>query len=64
MKIIQTKDSQNNNCNMKAWLQNDLVVHTSSTCRTFDSGLALHTAGNTSQEILHGEIRSFSYIKN
>ena len=61
MKIIQTKDSQSNNCNVKTWLQDKLVVETSYTCRTYDSGLALYTAGDYTP--LHGEIRSFSYIK-
>merc|ERR1719410_535844 len=46
MKIIQTKDSQSNNCNVEAWLQNELVLETSYTCRTYDSDLALYTAGD------------------
>ena len=61
MKIIQTKDSNSNNCDVKAWWQNELVVETTYTCRTFNSDLALYTAVYTP---LHGEIRSFSYIKN
>ena len=60
MKIIQTKDSQNNNCNVKAWWQNELVVHTSYTCRTYDSGLVLYTAGDYTP--LHGQIRKFSLV--
>ena len=60
MKIIQTKDSQNNNCNVKAWWQNELVVHTSYTCRTYDSGLVLYTAGDYTP--FHGQIRKFSYV--
>ena len=31
MNIIQTKDLQSNNCNVTAWLQNELVVETSYT---------------------------------
>ena len=69
MKIIQTKDSQSNNCNVEAWLQNELVLETSYTCRTYDSDLALYTAGDykyangDNRAILHGEIKNFSYIK-
>ena len=62
MKIIQTTDSQSNNCNVKAWWQNELVVETSYTCRTYDSGLALYTAGE--YKALHGEIKKISYVKN
>ena len=62
MKIIQTKDSQNNNCNVKAWWQNELVAENSKPCQTHDSDLVLYTTGDYTP--LHGEIRSFSYIKN
>ena len=62
MKIIQTKDSQSSDCDVKAWWQNELVVETNYTCGTYDSGLALYTAGDW--QPLHGEIRKISYIKN
>ena len=62
MKIIQAKDSQSNNCNAKVWLQNELVAENSKPCQTHDSDLVLYTAGK--YKPLHGEIRSFSYIKN
>ena len=61
MNIIQTKDLQSNNCNVKAWLQNELVVETSYTCRAFNEGLSLFTAGDYNR-ILNGQIRKFSFV--
>ena len=62
MKIIQTKDSQSNNCNVKAWLQNELVAEISKPCRTYDYDLDLYTTAKYTP--LDGEIRRVSYIKN
>ena len=62
MKIIQTKDSQSNNCDVKVWLQNELVAEISYPCRTYDSGLKLYTAGDYPP--LHGQIRKFSFVRS
>ena len=62
MAIIQTKDLQSNNCKVTAWWQNELVVETSYTCRTYDSGLVLYTAGDYTP--LHGQIRKFSFVRS
>ena len=60
MSITQVK-AENGDCNFKVWLQNELVVDTSSTCRNFESGLNLYIAGQ--YRVLDGEVRNYFYVR-
>ena len=58
--MTQNKVS-NNECNFKAWLNNELVLTTRYPCKNYNDGIGLYIAG-----IYHyyfdGQVRNFSYI--
>ena len=57
-----TQNKEGNNCNFKAWWENELVIDYNYSCQTHDSGLNLYIAGDY-DNVLDGQVKNFVYTK-
>ena len=62
LKMDLTQNREGNNCYLKAWWENELVIDYNDYCSTYDSGLNLYIAGNYAH-VLDGQVRNVSYTK-